>query len=325
MALVRCPTHKIPYNEENPRGCPACAREKEGDKKPLMQELAKAQQESQSSTTAKQPSAQSRTSRQPTPTARTPKQHPFAVTTTPPRPPTTPEERPLGKLWRQARRSPFIARAAVLIVILLAVLLLTSGPQFTAATDPTPVAEAAVRPLPIYPNQPINIAFSTLGTRAPRANPDDAGLFRYTYGSDLTIDAQNANTYAITIRIPNRSWHGLRVGLDERRALGELALLGTPEESGASEGAPPNTVGGYITYPSLESRPRRTMIAQVRPPNGCYDVIVDLQPQAIGTVDDGGERFFAVAQEGGSPNWVITQIRIVSRSMRGPYGSGTAC
>ena len=30
MPLVRCPTHKIPYNDENPRGCPACAREKEG-------------------------------------------------------------------------------------------------------------------------------------------------------------------------------------------------------------------------------------------------------------------------------------------------------
>jgi hypothetical protein len=31
MALVRCQIHDIPYNDENPRGCPACAREKQGE------------------------------------------------------------------------------------------------------------------------------------------------------------------------------------------------------------------------------------------------------------------------------------------------------
>src|SRR5262245_31854169 len=45
MALVRCPIHKIPYNDENPRGCPACALEKEGGgEAQVMQELARAVQ-----------------------------------------------------------------------------------------------------------------------------------------------------------------------------------------------------------------------------------------------------------------------------------------
>jgi len=30
MALIRCPKHGVPFNDDNPRGCPACALEKEG-------------------------------------------------------------------------------------------------------------------------------------------------------------------------------------------------------------------------------------------------------------------------------------------------------
>ncbi|HEY2824879.1 MAG TPA: hypothetical protein VGI83_04970, partial [Gemmatimonadales bacterium] len=41
MPLVRCPIHNIPYNSDNPRGCPACAREKEGASASVMQELAR--------------------------------------------------------------------------------------------------------------------------------------------------------------------------------------------------------------------------------------------------------------------------------------------
>ena len=46
MTLVRCPIHKIPYNDENPRGCPACAREREGggQDSSVMKELARASQ-----------------------------------------------------------------------------------------------------------------------------------------------------------------------------------------------------------------------------------------------------------------------------------------
>ncbi len=326
MALVRCPTHKIPYNEENPRGCPACAREKEGDQTSLMQELAKAQVSRKPQPAKAPPRAPSSPARTGSAPARAPLPHPLAVTTARPRPPaTTVEPGPLRRLWLRTRRGTFAVWTSVLIVALLLILILTSGPDFTAAPNPTPVAEADVRPLPVQPNQPITIAFSALGARAPRANPDDASLFRYGYGSDLVIDALNANVYAITIRVPNRSWHGLRVGLDERRARGELALLGTPAEASSSSGSPSQARGGYITYPTVDSRPLRTLSAQVRPPNGCYDVVVDLRPQIIGTLDYGNERLFAVAREGGSPNWVVTQVRIVSRSMPGPYGTGTAC
>ena len=44
MAVVRCPIHRIPYNDSNPRGCPACAQEKEGGAADVMQELARASQ-----------------------------------------------------------------------------------------------------------------------------------------------------------------------------------------------------------------------------------------------------------------------------------------
>lgn len=323
MALVRCPTHKIPYNEENPRGCPACAREKEGNKTDLMQELAKAQQAPLKPASGKERTAP--LSRAAGGASRAAKPHPLAVTTTHPRPPATAEPGPIARLGRRARSIPLVLWAGAVIIALAVILVLTSRPRFTSAPDPTTVAEADVRPLPLYPNQPITIAFSTLGTRAPRANPDDASLFRYSYGADLIVDAQNASIYAITIRIPNRAWHGLRVGLDQQRAEGELALLGMPEQVESADGGPSETRAGYVTYPSPDSRPRRTLAAQVRPPNGCYDVIVDLRPQIIGTLDAGNGRLFAVAPEGGSPNWVVTQIRIVSRSMRGPYGTGTAC
>ena len=43
MALVRCEKHSIPYNDSNPRGCPACAREEKGDDQAtMMAELARA-------------------------------------------------------------------------------------------------------------------------------------------------------------------------------------------------------------------------------------------------------------------------------------------
>src|SRR5690349_8080470 len=41
MPLVRCPIHNIPYNSDNPRGCPACAREREGATSTVAQELAR--------------------------------------------------------------------------------------------------------------------------------------------------------------------------------------------------------------------------------------------------------------------------------------------
>jgi len=327
MALVRCPKHKIPYNEENPRGCPACAREKGGESTSLMQELAQAQQAPSPRSSTKKTAPAAATHKSPQSAGRTtgaPVLHPFAVATKLPKPPTT-VQGPLEKLWRGATSNRSYAMGGALIVILAAVVLLTSGPRFSAGTIPTPVAEAEVRPLPLVVNSPITMAFSALGTRSPRENPDNPRLMRYTFGSDLVIDAAGSSIYAITLRIPNRSWSGLRVGMSRQRAEGELALLGVPQEVTIPSSTAGQVVAGYRVFGSLETRPKLTLLAEVRPPNGCYDVFVDLQPQVIGTIDDGGVNYVAVAEEGGSLNWVVTEIRVVSRSRRGGYSASPAC
>jgi len=146
---------------------------------------------------------------------------------------------------------------------------------------------------------------------------------RYTFGSDLVVDAAGSSIYAITLRIPNRSWRGLRVGMNRQRAEGELALLGVPQEVTTPSSTGGQVVGGYQVFGSLETRPKLTLLAEVRAPNGCFDVLVDLQPQAIGTIDDGNASYVAVAEDGGSFIWVVTEIRVNSR--RGSYGSGPAC
>ena len=55
----------------------------------------------------------------------------------------------------------------------------------------------------------------------------------------------------------------------------------------------PFLVGGYQVYASPEARPRQTLVTEVRPPNGCFDVQVDLAPQVIGRVLRGDETFTA--------------------------------
>ncbi len=325
MALVRCPKHKIPYNDENPRGCPACAREKSGSGQSLMQELARAQQQPSKRRVAAPAPAETkpRGTRTTGGTLRAAAPHPLAVTT-PPRQPTA-VEGPLGRLWRKATDRRLVAGGGALILIMIAVLLVGSGPRFAPGINPAVVADADARPLPLDPNTPIAMAFSALGTKPPQQNPDDSRLFRYTYGSDLMVDAVSGYIYAITLRVANRSWRGLRVGMNEQRARGELALLGPPVERTVATQRQAQVVGGYVVYSSLQDRPLRRLQTEVRPPNGCFDVVVDLQPQAIGAVSTGGQRYVAVAREGGSPVWVVTQIRVVSRSRSGPYAGSPAC
>jgi hypothetical protein len=184
--------------------------------------------------------------------------------------------------------------------------------------------ESNIRPLAVNPNTPIQVVFTALGNKPPRPNPDSPRTARYSYGADLKVDAINGLVYAITLRIPNRSWRGLYAGMDQQKAEGTLARLGTPREEGSTD-PPARVISDYVTYPSLEDRPKRTLRAEVRPPNGCFDVIVDLQPQAIGLLQDGEERFAVVARVGDAYRWVVTQIRVVSRSMTGPYAAGPSC
>ncbi len=327
MALVRCPTHKIPYNDENPRGCPACHRETGRSGRPsVMQGLAQAQLTAKTKDHEAQPPASRPTQRQVSrPPQRQASRNPFAQPLPVTSPPRSPDivERPVDKVWRLASQRRLLAVGGTSIVVMIAVLILTSGPRFVAGQFPARL-NAPPRPLPINPNTPITFAFGALGSRAPTSNPDSPRLMRYTYGSNLAVDAANSIVYSLTIRIPNRSWGGLSVGMLERNAIGALARLGVPQHDESSP-PQPETIGNYRVYRSLDGRPRRVIRAEIRPPNGCYDVQIDVQPRAIGLLLDGDRRWAVVARGSASLDWVLTQIRVVSRSIRGPYATGVAC
>jgi hypothetical protein len=112
--------------------------------------------------------------------------------------------------------------------------------------------------------------------------------------------------------------------MSERAVEGTLALLGSVQR-GQPATRSLEEVGGYSVYPSLDDRPRRTLLVEVRPPNGCYDVTVDLQPQATGILRSGGRRYAVVGQGSNPPlTWVATRIRITTRRVSGPY-AGVAC
>jgi len=332
MALVRCPEHKIPYNDENPRGCPACAREKEGGgRAAVMRELARAQRSPRRPSRAEDPPPAPTPPEAPTRATRpsqrrskstAAKASPFIVTP-PPKPPVV-EEHALRRLWRRATRRRSMVIGGLAVVALSALWWYSSGPRFVAGANP-PDVTGETRPLPIQPNTPVAIVFAALGTQPPKSNPDSPRLARYTYGTDLTIDALNSVVYAITLRIPNRTWQGLRVSMPERTARGALALLGPTEEIVPAPISTPQILEGYAVYPSLEARPRRVLQVQVRPPNGCFDVQVTLQPRAVGVLLEGDRRFAVIGDVDSSPEWVVTEIRVVSRSLRGPYAPGTAC
>jgi hypothetical protein len=218
-----------------------------------------------------------------------------------------------------------LAIGAGIIVVLAVTLYLTTRPRFVAQAHPAAAVDQDVRPLPIEPGAPVTMVFALLGTQAPRPVPDEPRLARYSYGTDLEVDVINEAVYAVTFSVPNRSWRGLRAGVPEQTARGTLALLGTPEEVTRGSPATPELRGSYLVYPSLEQRPRRTLRAEVRPPNGCFDVLVDLQPRAAGLLLQEGNRY-AVVGRGEEPlEWAITRVRVVDRSVSGPYADGPAC
>ncbi len=309
MPLVRCPIHKIPYNDENPRGCPACAREKAGaDQSDVMRELARVSRsvrgdEQGQPETIKTPPALTWTV---TPQATEAVDTGSALT------------RVLDRL--RERRALGIAVAA--LAILLVVAIITSGPRFVPAVDPPPY-QGDVRPFPIRPGQSITAVFAVLGTQVPHSVPGAPRLARYSYGTDLYVDAINDRVYAITIGVPNRSWQGLTVGSPERTVHGALTLLGVVNEGQAQSVPPPLEVSGYRVYQSLDRRPRRTLRVQVRPPNGCFDVEAELRPLAVGLLLKGGERYAVLGKGDVQPDWVATQIRAIDRGASGPFGTAT--
>ena len=80
---------------------------------------------------------------------------------------------------------------------------------------------------------PIMAAFALFGSRTPAVNPDGPTLARYDFGQGTVVDALNGIIYAITLELPDRNWEGNRVGAEETRARGALALLGPGHRPGA--------------------------------------------------------------------------------------------
>ena len=291
MALVRCPKHNIPYDNANPRGCPACARDRGGDDQAaIMAELARASRRVE-----------------------------VMPDLSPPEPEVVIEEpEPIAR-WRR----PFMLYGVPIVLLLLFLLVRFTGPRFIDRPHPAPFA-GQVLPLPLFPGQPVTVLFAHLGAQPPRSHPTAANIERYQYGTDLIIDAINGVVYSIQLRVPNRNWQGLRVGMSETETRGALALLGTVRDEGAAT-LTPDQIAGYQVFPSLAARPSRVFSARVRPPNGCYDVRVTLQPRVIGVVVDGGQRYVAVGRRNDVPLWVGTEVQVVSRSVAGPDAGGPVC
>lgn len=313
MALVRCPIHDIPFNDDNPRGCPACAREKEGtgDQGNIMKELARASQMIRRPGPA--PGGGSGT-------------HPLLeeIEMVTPQPRVPPAEFTwLDRALTFVKQRPIHAIGIPLVVILLGRLLFRSGPEFVERPHPPAATEEAL-PLPIEPGQAVSTVFAVLGTQPPRAHPEFPVLERYAYGTDLAIDALNGVVYSIVLGVPSRSWRGLRVGMPQQHAEGALALLGTPQSARQPTQPRADTIAGYVVYPSLEARPRQSLKAEVRPPNGCFDAIVDIQPRAVGIVIQSEREFAAIGPPRTPFDWVATRVTVVNRQVAGPRGAA-AC
>jgi hypothetical protein len=248
MALVRCPKHDVPYNNENPRGCPACHQERQGGgQATLMRDLARASQgvprveilppepdEDETVTTVSEPWL--------TPVTRPPRVR-------------TPEPTTWEKLGRTVRANAVIVAALGLGLVGLLILWSGSRPTFEQESFP-PLISGDALPFPVQPNVPVAGAFALLGAVPPQLNPDSPTLARYDYGRGATVDVLNGIVYAITLTTPERAWNGARVGFDETRARGQLALLGDIQERDLPSLAA-RAVGDYIAYPSYVAVGRR--------------------------------------------------------------------
>jgi hypothetical protein len=228
------------------------------------------------------------------------------------------EPGPVERALRFVRRNRLALAAAGLGVIGLWLLYVVTRPTFTPSFTP-PLVAGAARPFPVEPNTPIIAAFALLGTVPPQANPDAPVLTHYDFGGGATVDALNGVVYAVTLETPERTWHGNRVGLGEQPARGALALEGTIHEREPPP-ASPVPFGGYRSFTSLATLPKRILSIEVRPPNGCYDVVVETGPQVIGTTSRGDVSFVAVARRGDPVLWVVHRVRVISRAIDGPGG-----
>lgn len=291
MALVRCEFHGLLYNTDNPRGCPACDQDKKGRRgeAAMMKELARASRKTDRPSEARSKGTK-------------------AVSLD-------------RSSWsgRPDRRRLLIL-GIVLAGGLTAALFSLSKPRYIEQQHPNR-GNGIVRPLALTPGQPVSVLFSMLGTQPPRTHPTDPAVERYSYGTALYVDAINSTVYSIDIGVANRSWRGLSVGLGETEVEGKLALLSEPIRTAARGTSTPVVVSGYLTFPSVDDRPTFSLIAEVRPPNGCFDVTVDMQPMSQGVLVRSGRRLAVVGEEGDPLNWVVTNIRVADRHRQGPLNT----
>ncbi len=320
MAVVRCPRHNIPYNDRNPRGCPACAAEREGPD-PTAEAIRELQRASRG--VARPPEIEIL----PPPP---PDEEPRLPSGAWPPPVTQPPRFPTPQPTRLERTTAFVRRRFALFVLgvasVAAILLVyeITRPNFVARQIP-PSPSGDAKPVPVGPNIPLDGVFAMLGSAQGQVNPDSPLLARYPFGDSLTVDALNGTVYAVTVTSPAQSWRGLRVGMDSVAATGALSLLG-PVHAAPSHTPPvPLRLAGYQTYLTLAGLPHLTQIAEVRPPNGCYDVFAEFAPRAIGWVFDGKQRFVAIARGDARPSWALVRIRAVSRALPGPYAGAPLC
>ncbi len=300
MALVRCAVHRIPYHDDRPGGCPACQRERAGDDEgSAIRALAKASKAlhgTRSDATGTNGASPADASHG------------------------TKAERSFNLESLTNRPRALWAIVALVVIMGTTSVWLAQTPRLIDAPSPLAAPDAA-RPLGFEPNNSIDLVFATLGVRQPKPHPGSPQLARYEYGSELIVDALNDVVYAIHLGVSGRTWRGLQIGLSEQAATGRLALLGTIQTPPPEPSQSAMVVKGYDAYPSTEQRPRRVRQVEVRPPNACFDVFVDLQPQVIGFLIDGRQRFAVVGREGAPVTWVVTRIRAISRALPGP-GSG---
>jgi hypothetical protein len=318
VAIERCPTHDIPYNPDNPRGCPACAREREGDadQADLMRQLARS---TRATTRPDLPPEEV-----PSPSAGRPTAGGWPITTPPRKPETEPTT--IDRLLLLAQRRKLLTAGTAATVFLVVMLLVATGPEFLPQPTPPPLEDpSALRPLALGVNVPVTNAFSVLGAQPPRAVADQPGVQRHAYGARLTVDAINGVVYALRIHVASVQWRGLHVSMPEDNARGALSLLGGIEQLELPSGGPPNDIDGYAAYRSVDDVPRRVIGVAVRPPNGCFDVQVTIQPQLEGILADGPRRYAVIGRAGTEPVWVVTAIAVVSRAMRGPGTPAPSC
>jgi hypothetical protein len=308
MGLVRCPTHKIPYNEDNPRGCPACASERDasGDDA-AIRELQRASRIARGVEDAPRGADE-----------------PLIEFLTPQPEQPVPEPTRLQRAGRVIRRYRYLVGSSVVIVLLLAAFYMLNRPEFVAAPDP-PLTDVEPRPLALQPNAAVSALAELLGPRQPVAIPGRPELARYSYGERLSVDVRNGRVQVINVGVANRSWRGVLVGVSENAVRGALALLGEVQEERPDQVRGPSTVAGHRVYPSLEERPTRVLSVTVRPPNGCFDVEVTLRPRVAGILLHDDMRYASLGRGDISIEWASTEYRVINRMLVGAGSSTATC